>query len=104
MHVLLSSFSVDAIFGFHIVDSLVDLVGRDARLDCYVACMQIHVPSLNPFNAQSPERRKVLSKPHGDHHLCKLARAREAHDFVGVDVGRVGGDGAAFGPDRDWDL
>jgi len=53
---------VDLVSSFHEEDRLVDQVVGDARLDSDVLCVQVHMASLDPFNAQGSEGSKVLCK------------------------------------------
>ena len=84
--VLLRRLQVYSVPRLHEEHSLVHKASWDARLDRNVASVEVHVPSLNAFDAHGSQRGKVLSEADGSHYLCDICGAWEAHYLQSVDV------------------
>ena len=87
--VLLRRLQVYSVSRLHEEHGLIYEAGGDARLDRNVASVEVHVPSLNAFDAHGSQRGKVLSEADRGHDLCDISGAREAHYLQSVDVGWV---------------
>ena len=104
MFVLLRRLQIDSVACQHEENGLVYQILGQSSLDCNLAAMLLHVAALNSLDTHGAECGEVLCQAYRCHDLGNLIGARVPHDLVRVNVGRIGRNGSAFGPYRDWKL
>lgn len=102
--IVLSGLHVNLVPHLHKLYYLGHEVIRHARLDGDIPRMKVHVAFLYPFNAQSTESRQVLGETNRGHDVGKFNGRGKVEDGMGVDIGRVRFNGAAFRADGERQL
>ena len=72
LDVVLGRLHINSVSHLHEFDDLRDQVMRDASLDGYVSCMQVHVTTLDTFHAKSAECSQVLCQANCHHNMSEF--------------------------------